>query len=327
MRPKVARLTSVVALLMLAAPLAAEAQQPSKVHRIGVLVSGSPTTTKPMADAFRQGLRELGYVEGSNLRLEFRWAEGKLDRLPDLAADLVRLGVDIMVVGGTLAVRAAKQATRTIPIVVWGAGDLVEAGLVASLARPGGNVTGTHDLSPQLSGKRLELLKETVPRLSRVAVLWSTPSSVPLLRETEAAARTAGVQLQLLEVRTPDEFQGAYAVMIRERANALVIIMSSFTMFHRRQLLDLAIKSRLPMVCEASEFAPDGCLIAYGPDRLDAARQAAGFVDRILKGANPSDLPIDQPRKFHLVINLKTAKALGLSVPPSLLLRADQIIE
>jgi putative ABC transport system substrate-binding protein len=315
-----------LALGALAAPLAA-AQQPPKVPRVGVLVSGSPATHGFMADAFRQNLRELGHVEGHNIRLEFRWAEGKLDRLPDLAVDLVRLGVNVMVVGGTRAVRAAKNATSTIPIVVWGAGDLVGAGLVASLARPGGNVTGTHDISPELSGKRLQLLKETVPRLSRVAVLWSMPASSLELRETEAAARSVGVQLQLLEVRTPDEFQGAYAAMIRERANALVIIMNSFTLFHRRQLLDLAVKSRLPMVCQASEFASDGCLIAYGPDRLDAIRQAAGFVDRILKGANPGDLPIDQPRKFHLAINLKTAKALGLTISQSLLLRADHVIQ
>ena len=316
-----------VALSFLADLFAGEAQPAGKVPRIGVLVSGSPTTHKFMADAFRQNLRALGYVEGQSVSLEYRWAEGKLDRLPDLAAELVRLEVDVMVVGGTPAVSAAKQATSAIPIVVWGAGDLVGAGLVASLARPGGNVTGTHDLSPELSGKRLQLLKETVPKLARVAVLRSRPESALPLRETEAAARTLGVQLQLLEVRTPDEFQGAYAAMIRERANALVIVMSGFTLFHRRQLLDLAVKSRLPMVCEASEFAPDGCLIAYGPDRLDAIRQAAGFVDRILKGAKPGDLPIDQPRKFHLVINLKTAKALGLTIPPSLLLRADYVIE
>ena len=311
----------------LAAPLAGEAQQVAKVARIGVLVSGSPATHGFMMDAFRQSLRELGLVEGHNIRLEFRWAEGKLDRLPDLAVDLVRLGVDVMVVGGTPAVRAAKQATSTIPIVVWGASDLVAAGLVAGLARPGGNVTGTHDLSPDLSGKRLELLKETVPKLSRVAVLWSPPDTVPQLRQIEAAARSVGVRLQLIEVRAADEFQGAYTAMTRDRANALVIVMSTFTLFHRRQLLDLAVKSRLPMVCEASEFARDGCLMAYGPDRLDAIRQAAGYVDRILKGATPGDLPIDQPRKFDLTINLKTAKVLGLTISQGMLLRADHLIQ
>lgn len=315
-------------LVMLAiGTLPAGAQQPTKVPRIGVLISGSPTTHRFMADAFRQDLRELGHIEGQNISLEYRWAEGKLDRLPDLAAELVRLKVDVIVVGGTTAVRAAKQATGTIPIVVFGAGNLVGAGLVASLARPGGNITGTHDLSPELSSKRLELLKETVPKLSRVAVLWNPTSSARALREIEAAARTFGMQLQVLEVRTPDEFQGAYAAMIRQRADALVIVMDSFTLFHRRKLVDLSVKSRLPMVCEASEFASDGCLIAYGPDRLDAIRKAAGFVDRILKGAKPADLPIDQPTKFHLVINLKTAKALGVTIPQSLLARADHVIQ
>lgn len=307
--------------------LAADAQQPAKVPRIGVLISGSPTTHRFIADAFRQDLRELGYIEGQHISLEYRWSEGKLDRLPDLAAELVRLKVDVIVVGGTTAVRAAKQATSTIPIVVFGAGNLVGAGLVANLARPGGNITGTHDLSPELSSKRLELLKETVPKLSRVAVLWNRPESARKLREIEAAARTFGMQLQPLEVRTPDEFQGAYAAMIRQRADALVIVMDSFTLFHRRKLVDLSVKSRLPMVCEASEFASDGCLIAYGPDRLDAIRKAAGFVDRILKGAKPGDLPIDQPSKFHLIINLKTAKAVGVTIPQSLLVRTDHVIQ
>jgi putative ABC transport system substrate-binding protein len=320
------RLLVAMILGALIAPLSGEAQPPARVSRIGMLVSGSPATHQFMVDAFRQNLRELGYVEGSNMKLELRWAEGKLDRLPDLAVDLVRLGVDIIVVGGTPTVRAAKQATNTIPIVVWGAGDLVGTGLVASLARPGGNVTGTHDLSPELSGKRLELLKETIPRLSRVAVLWSTAAR-SLVAETEAAARAVGVQLQLHEVRSPVEFQGAYAAMTRERTNGLVIVMDSFTLFHRRQLLDLAVKSRLPTVCEASEFARDGCLIAFGPDRLEAMRQAAAFVDRILKGANPGELPIDQPKRFDLIFNLRTAKALSLTIPQTLLLRANDVIQ
>jgi putative ABC transport system substrate-binding protein len=244
-----------------------------------MLISGSPGTYQFMVDSFRQNLRDLGYVEGRNIKLELRWAEGKLDRLPSLAVNLVQLQVDVIVVGGTPAVRAAKQATSKIPIVVWGAGDLVGTGLVASLARPGGNITGTHDLSSELSGKRLELLKEAIPRLSRVAVPSSTAARAPIA-DAEAAARAVGVQLQLLELRTRDDFQGAYAAMIREHANGLLIVMDSFTLFHRRQLLDLAVKSRLPTVCEASEFARDGCLIAYGPDRLEAMRQAAAFVDR-----------------------------------------------
>jgi putative tryptophan/tyrosine transport system substrate-binding protein len=310
----------------LLAPMSGEAQPTANVPRIGMLVSGSPATYQFLVDAFRRNLRELGYVEGRNMKLELRWAEGKLDRLPDLADNLVRIGVDIIVVGGTPAVRAAKQATSTIPIVVWGAGDLVETGLVATLARPGGNITGTHDLSPESSGKRLELLKETVPRLSRVAILWSTAVR-SLIAENEAAARVVGVHPQLHQVRTPHDFQGAYAAMARERVNGLVIVMDSFILFHRRQLLDLALKNRLPTVCEASEFARDGCLIAFGPDRLEAMAQAAVFVDRILKGANPANLPIDQPKRFDLILNLSTAKALNLTVPQTLLLRANHVIQ
>lgn len=243
------RVLAFLVMLVLAA-LAADAQQPAKVPRIGVLISGSPTTHRFMADAFRQDLRELGHIEGQNISLEYRWAEGKLDHLPALAAELVRLKVDVLVTGGTAGVRAAKQATSTIPIVVFGAGDLVGAGLVANLARPGGNITGTHDLSPELSSKRLELLKETVPKLSRVAVLWNPRASAEV-RQIEAVSRTFGLQLQLLEVRAPDEFQSAYAAMIRQRADALVIVMDSFTLFHRRQLLDLSVKSRLPKRCSA----------------------------------------------------------------------------
>ena len=312
-------------LITLATPLDTDAQEPAKVPRIGILVSGSPTTHKLLVDGFAQRLRELGYVPGQDAVLEYRFAEGKLDRLPSLAADLVRRKVDVIVAGGTAAVRAAKGATSRIPIVVWGASDLVAAGLVTSLARPGGNVTGYHDLSPELSGKRLELLKETVPRLTRVAVLWSPPSLQ--LPEIEAAGRAIGIQLQLVEVHAPDQFHSAFAAMSQERANALIIVQNSFTLVHRRKLLELAARSRLPMVCEASEWAPDGCLITYGPDRDDAIRGAAGLVDRLLKGANPSDLPIEQPRKFHLAINLKTAKALGLTLPQSVLLRADHVIQ
>ena len=309
----------------LATPFDTDAQQPATVPRIGILVSGSPTTHKFLVDGFTSGLRELGYVQGRDAVLEYRFAEGKLDRMPSLAADLVRLKADVIVAGGIPAVRAAKGATSTIPIVVWGAADLVAAGLVTSLARPGGNITGFHDLSPELSGKRLELLKETIPRLTRVAVLWSPPTLQ--LPEIEAAARALGMQLQLVEVRAPDQFQSAYAAMIQERANALIIVQNSFTLVHRRQLLELAKKSRLPMVCEGSEWAPDGCLMTYGPDRDDAIRRAAGLVDRILKGATPGDLPIEQPRKLHLAINLKTAQALGLTLPQSVLLRANHVIQ
>ncbi len=310
----------------LGTPLDAHAQQKLKVPRIGILHFGSPATAKFLVDGFGQALRDLGYIEGQDLVLEYRFAEGKFERLPALAADLVRLKADVIVAGGIPAVRAAKEATSTIPIVVWGAADLVAAGLVTSLARPGGNVTGFHDLSPELSGKRLELLKDTAPSLRRAAVLWSAPGGLQL-PDIEAAARVVGVQLHLVEVRAPDQFQRAYAEMVRERANALIIVQSAFTLFHRRQLLDLAVRNRLPMVCEGSEWAPDGCLMTYGPDRDDAIRRAAGLVDRILKGAKPADLPVEQPTKFELIINLKTAKALGLTIPQTLLQRADQVIE
>ncbi len=318
-----------LAMTILGAPLAAEAQPAKKVARIGVLRSGSPSSAASSDDSFRQGLRELGYIEGQNLVMEYRFAEGKRDRLPGLAAELVRLKVDMLVVAGVAATQAAKQATTTIPIVV-GYADLVGTGLVASLAKPGGNITGSSEMSPEISGKRVELLREAVPKTSRVGVVWyprKGGSDEEEVRQTETAARQFGVHVQLVEVRDPKEFQSAYAAMIKQQANAVILIRGSFTDFHRKQLLELAVKQRLPSMCEPAQWARDGCLMSYGPDYAHLWRRAATYVDKILKGAKPGDLPVEQPTKFELVINLKTAKALGLKIPQSVLIRADEVIQ
>jgi putative ABC transport system substrate-binding protein len=305
----------------------AHAQQSAKVPRVGFLIVGSQSSLSTNIEAFRQGLRNLGYVEGKNIVIEYRHAEGKSDRLPDLARELVRLKVAVIVTASTAGVRAAKQATATIPIVVGSAGDLVREGLVANLARPGGNITGSIAVSPDLSGKRLELLKEVVPKASRMAVIWHpSPWDQEEVREAEIAALTLGVKLQSLQVRSADEFQGAYAAMKKERANALIIIQGSFTGFHRKQLVELAAKNRLPSMCDAPNWTEGGCLMSYGPNRADLYRRAAVYVDKILKGAKPADLPVEQPTKFEFIINLKTAKQIGLTIPPNVLARVDRVI-
>jgi putative ABC transport system substrate-binding protein len=312
---------------LLVAPLLAAAQPAGKVYRMGVLSAASSSRVDPRHEAFLQGLRELGYVEGKNILMEYRYAEGQFERLPDLAAELVHLNVDIIVVAGTSTTAAAKQATSTIPIVVRSAGDLVGAGLVASLAKPGGNITGSTDISPDLSGKRLEFLREAVPKASRVAVLlYPSPEDRDELRETETAAVPLGVRVQPVEVRDPQEFQNAYAAMVQQHAHAVIMILSAFTGFHRRQLLELAAQHQLPSMCEPAEWTRDGCLISYGPDYVDLWRRAATYVDKILKGAKPADLPVEQPTKFELVINLKTAQVLGLTIPPTLLFQATEVI-
>ncbi len=327
---KFCRAVLLVTLGLLAAPLAAPAEQPGKVFRIGIL--GNVPLTDPEGarvwGAFIQGLRELGYVEGQNITIERRFSEGKYERLPDLAADLVRLKVDVIVAPATNPVFAAKQATRTIPIVMTGSGDAVGSGLVASLARPGGNVTGLSTLAPEIVGKQLELLKEMVPRVSRVAVLWNptnTGHSLSL-REAKVAARSLGVQLQLLEARRPDEFEGAFAAMTRERAGALLVLGDGMFLLHPTRIADLAAKSRLPAMYGLREFVDAGGLMAYAHSLRDNFRRAATYIDKILKGAKPADLPVEQPTKFELVINLKTAKALGLTIPQSILIRADEVI-
>ena len=308
-RSGVAAFIVTLAFGILLAPLAAEAQQGGK--------------------AFRQGLRDLGYVEGQNIAIEYRWAEGRFERLPDLAAELVRLKVDVIVSVVTQASLAAKNATRTIPIVMVAAGDPLGSGLVASLARPGGNVTGPSSMLAELAGKELELLKETVPNVSRVAVLWNPANAVwqaQMLRATEVAARALGLQLQLLEARGPDELEGAFAAMTRERASALLVQVDVIFALHARRIADLAAKRRLPAMYGSREHVEAGGLISYAPNVPDVFRRAATYVDKILKGAKPADLPVEQPTKFELVINLKTAKALGLTIPQAVLIRADEVI-
>jgi putative ABC transport system substrate-binding protein len=306
------------------APLAAEPQQAGKVPRIGILRPGSPPD--PFVEAFRQGLRELSYVEGRTISIEYRWAEGRNERLAGLAADLVRLNVDVIVASGTAAV-AAKQATTAIPIVMPIANDPVR-GLVASLARPGGNVTGLATQNEELAGKRMELLKETLPRLSRVAALWEPASDNGQLRASEAAARSLGLRLQVLKVKRPDDFGTAFAEAQKNRAEALIVLSSSVSFVHRTRLVELAAKQRLPTMYPQQEFVVgSGGLMSYGADFHDLFRRAATYVDKILKGTKPGDLPVEQPTKFELVINLKTAKALGLTIPQSLLAQADEIIQ
>jgi len=322
----------ILALILALAPLAAQGQPPEKVRRVGYLNPGylSDPLSQRRLEAFRQGLRDLGYVEGQNIAIESRWAEGKYDRYPALAADLVRLKVDVIVAHGGTATQAVQQATRTIPIVMSLVLDPVGSGLVPSLARPGGNVTGTSFMGPDLVGKQLQLLKEVVPKVSRVALLRNpaNPASVQGLRDAEAAARALGVRLQPLEARNPQEIDSAFAAMTRERAGALLILPDPIFGNQRRQIAELAAKRRLPAIYGGTpEYAEAGGLMVYGPNELDLNRRAATYVDKILKGAKPADLPVEQPTKFELVINLKTAKALGLTMPQSVLSRADQVIQ
>jgi putative ABC transport system substrate-binding protein len=319
------RAITVVILALFAAPVAAEAQ----VYRIGFLGSAPASTAPHLLEAFRQGLRDLGWVEGRNLVIEDRWAEGRPERLTDLAKDLVQLNVDVIVSEGTPGPHAAKHVTRTIPIVMMAAGDPVASGLVASLARPGGNVTGLSLVAPELGGKRLQLLQEMVPGLSRVGVIWNSHSLYPRLvvRETERAAAAMGIQLESLEVRVPEDFQRAFEAAILGQVGALLTVEDSLTVAHRAWIVDFAAKSRLPAVYGFREFVDAGGLMTYGADLRDLSRRSAVYVDRILRGARPADLPIEQPTKFELVISLKTAKTLGLTIPQAVLMRADQVIE
>jgi putative ABC transport system substrate-binding protein len=318
-----------VSLSLLAAPLAAEAQGPGKVPRIGYAMSRVASQDRPLLDAARQGLRDLGYVEGQDIALEVRWAEGRYERFPALVAELIGLNVDVLVVVTTPGALAAKNATRTIPVVMIAAGDPVESGLVASLARPGGNLTGLSILNTAVHGKRLELLKETLPSISRVAVLTNpgNPIHAVFWKETQAAARTLGLDLQSLKVRTPEDFDNALTAAARGRAEALLAFDDSLTLSYRTRLVTLAAKRRLPAMYGFRDFPDAGGLLSYGTNLLDQYRRTATFVHKILKGAKPADLPVEQPTKFELVINLKTAKALSLTIPPAVLARADEVIQ
>ena len=313
---------------LLAAPLAVAGQPTGKIYRIGFL-SPSASADPSILDAFREGLRELGYVEGRNIAIASRWAEGKYDRLPGLAAQLVDLKVDIIVATAVPAIRAAKEATRTIPIIMAVVVDPMATGLVASLALPGENITGLSSMAPEVTGKQLEMLKEVVPKASLVAVLWNPANAgnAPQVRQAQNAARALGVRLQPLEARGPSEIDSAFATMTSEQAGAVIVLVDAMFLDHRTQIADLAARRRLPAVYGLSDHAEAGGLMAYGPNRLAIVRRAATYVDKILKGAKPGDLPIEQPTRFALVINPKTAKALGLTIPPSLLQRADQVIE
>ena len=310
---------------LLAAPRAAGAQQAGKIHRIGVLGNEN----NPPWDGFRRGLRDLGYVDGRNLSIEWRWSEGKPDRFPGLATEVVALKPDVIVASGTQATRAAKRATSTIPIVMTTSSYPDKIGLVDSLSRPGGNVTGLSNVGPELSGKKLELLKDIAPKASRVAVLFNPASEVePLaVQELSVAAPAVGVEIQSVEVRSPDDFSAAFAALSPSRVHALLALGNPINFRGRQLIADFALKNRLPSIYDERLFVEAGGLMSYAPSFTDSFRRAATYVDKILKGAKPADLPVEQPTKFELVINLKTAKALGLTIPQSLLARADQVIE
>jgi len=312
--------------MLIALSFPVEAQQPTKIPRIGYLGGNSPNTR---SESFRQRLRELGYVEGKNIVIEWRHHEGKLDRLPALAAELVRLKVDIIITVGAPAARAAKEATTTIPIVMMQVGDPVGSGFVASLARPGGNITGLSSLAPELSGKRLELLKEVVPRLSRVAVFGTStnPDTAQSVREVELAANALKVKLQYLDVLSPKDFETAFRAASKGRAQAVLYLVAGAVASGRQtEIAELAVKSRLPVIYSGRVIVEAGGLMAYGVNNTDLDRRAVTYVDKILKGRTPADLPVEQPMKFEFVVNLKAAKAIGLTIPPNVLVRADKVI-
>jgi putative tryptophan/tyrosine transport system substrate-binding protein len=325
--------TKTVVVLLIALALAsvhlAEAQQPTKIPRIGYIDGGFPSTNAARIDAFRQGLREHGYMEGKNIVVEYRHAEGKLDRLPTLLAELLRLKVEVIVAGGGGgAIGAAKQATKTIPIVMPMAIDPVGQGFVASLAHPGGNVTGFATLAPEISGKQLEILREVVPNLSRVAVLGSSTNTANarLLNEVEPPAAGFGVKLQYLDVLGPKDFEIAFRAAVKGRAEAVLVLTGPVVNSQRKQIADFAAKNRLPAILSFPEYVEAGGLMSYSASVTDMYRRAATYVDKILKGAKPADLPVEQPTKFEFIINLKAAKQIGLTIPPNVLVRADRVI-
>ena len=321
--------TFALSAMLLALNFPVDAQQPTKVPRIGYLSPTSPSVSPTRIDAFRQGLRELGYIESKNIVIEYRYAEGKFDRLPSLAAELVSFKVDLIVTTGPTVTRAAKEATTTVPIVMATDTDPVGNGFVASLARPGGNITGLSALAPELSGKQLELLKEVVPKLSRVAVFGTStnPGNAQMLREVKLAAGAFGVKLQYLEVRSPKDIETAFRAATKERAEAVLYLVAGLVdAGHRTEITDLAVNSRLPVIYTGRASVEAGGLMSYGVNTADLDRRAATFVDKILKGAKPADLPVEQPTKFEFIVNLKAAKQIGLTIPPNVLVRADRVI-
>jgi putative tryptophan/tyrosine transport system substrate-binding protein len=321
-------LTLALCAMLFAHCFSASAQQPTKVPRIAYLTGAYFSAITPRTEAFRQGLRDLGYVEGKNIVIEWRSAEGKLDRLPSLAAELVRLKVDIIVTAGAAVTHRAKAATATIPIVMAQDSNPVGNGFVASLARPGGNITGLSTLAPELRGKRLELLKEVVPKLSRVAVFGTStePANSASLKETESAAQGLGVKLQYLDIRSPMDIEPAFRAAVAQRADAITMLVSGpLVNFRHTEIAKLAVKSRLPVIW-SRDYVEDGGLMSYGVNLPDLDRRAATYVDKILKGTKSADLPVEQPTKFEFIINLKAAKQIGLTIPPEVLARADRVI-
>jgi putative tryptophan/tyrosine transport system substrate-binding protein len=318
-------------LVLLAVAVIAEAQQPTKISRIGFLSARDPATESTRAAAIRLALRDLGYIEGQNIAIEYRYAEGKLDRLPELAVELVRLKVDVIMAGGDPGIRAAKNATKAIPIVTMGGGtDPIEAGFVESLARPGGNVTGITNLGRELGGKRLELLKEAVPKVARVAVLYD-PSNTSSVREVKedlpVAARALRLTIQPWEVRAADDFERVFAALNKERPDGLYVSPGPVINVNQKRTVAFALRSRLPAMYSNRDAVDAGGLMYYGADLAESYRRVAYFVNKILKGAKPADLPVEQPTKFELIINLKTAKQIGLTIPPNVLARADKVIK
>jgi len=327
MKRKITVVTLCALLLALCVP--ASAQQPQKVARICYLGAADASTSAFLMKPFRERLREIGYVEGQNLTIEFRHSEGKDERLPELAAELVRLNCDVIVTVGSGAAQAAKNATKSIPVVMGWSPDAIRRGILAELARPGGNVTGLTDMGAELYGKRLELLKETVPKLARVAFLRapSNPEEDYNVKETETVARFLGVGIQSLEVKGPDDIEGAFRAATKGRANGLMVAAGGFFAFHRKRIIDLTEKNRLPTMYPSVTYVEAGGLMTYGENRSEMFRRAAEIVDKILKGTKPADIPVERPKKFDLVINLKAAKQIGLTVPPEVLARADRVIK
>jgi putative ABC transport system substrate-binding protein len=315
-------------LSLVAAPLVAQAQQPGKVHRIGFLGNSTAALEANLVGPFREGLRDLGYVEGRSVLIEYRWAEGKYERFPALISELLALKVDVIVTAGTPATLAVKKATTSVPLVMIAVGDPVGTGIVPSLSQPGGNVTGLTSISTEMDAKRLELLREVVPNVSHIAVLWNAASPLQVLAEkqVQAAARALRMKVLSLGVRTQEDIDGAFVAMVKERPDALLVLADRLLLHHRARIMDFAARQRLPGVHAYRELVEVGGLMSFGPSYADMHRRAAYFVDRILKGAKPGDLPVERPATFDLVINLKTANALGLTIPQSVLLRATEVI-